>query len=200
MFWRRAVDYWGRGPSEPLRAANRRVAMYATAVLFGGLGVSYAAVPLYKVFCRATGFGGTTREVTMEEAQAVKPVRGGRVIKVSFAGTTASSLPWTFRPQQREVRLVPGETALAFYSARNDSSRPVTGVATYNVTPLKAGVYFHKVQCFCFDEQRLRPKEEVDMPVLFYIAPEFAEDPAMGDVTNICLSYTFFRAKGRDDE
>ena len=198
--WRRLAAYWGRGPAEPVRVANRRVALYTTAVVVGGLGMSYAAVPLYKAFCRATGFGGTTREVTVEQAKAVKPVRDARVLKVSFAASTSSSLPWTFRPQQREVKLVPGETALAFYTARNDSAKPVTGVATYNVTPLKAGVYFHKVQCFCFDEQRLRSKEEVDMPVLFYVAPEFAEDPAMNDVTNICLSYTFFRAKGRQDE
>lgn len=174
--------------------------MYATAVAFATLGMSYAAVPLYKVFCRVTGFGGTTQETTMEEANKVRPIKDGRVVKVTFSGSTSSSLPWSFRPQQNEIKVVPGETALAFYTARNDSDKPVTGVATYNVTPLKAGVYFYKVQCFCFDEQRLRPKEEVDMPVLFYISPEFADDPAMNDVTNICLSYTFFRAKGRQDE
>lgn len=102
--------------------------------------------------------------------------------------------------QQKEIKVVPGETALAFFTASNPTEKPITGVATYNVTPMKAGNYFHKIQCFCFDEQRLRPHEQVDMPVFFYIDPEFLNDPSMTDVTNICLSYTFFLARNQIDE
>ena len=101
--------------------------------------------------------------------------------------------------RQREVKVVPGETALAFYTARNDSDKPSTGVATYNVTPQKAGLYFHKIQCFCFDEQRLKAHEEVDMPVFFYLDPEFLNDTSMLDVTQIVLSYMFFPVKDSDE-
>jgi cytochrome c oxidase assembly protein subunit 11 len=174
---------------------NRKVAAYSTALAIATLGLAYTAVPLYKAFCRATGYGGTAKDVTIEQAEATRPVPDARVLKITFSGQTQSSLPWKFRPLQREIRVVPGETALAFFTAKNESDKPVTGVATYNVTPMKAGVHFHKVQCFCFDEQRLRPNEEVDMPVLFYIAKEFVQDENMADVTNICLSYTFFRSK-----
>lgn len=177
---------------------NSRVGMYLVSLAIATLGLSYAAVPMYKVFCRATGYGGTTAAdnvATMENAKAMIPVRDARKITVSFAAQTSSTLPWTFRPQQREIKVVPGETALAFYTATNTSEAAVTGVATYNVTPMKAGTHFHKVQCFCFDEQRLRPHESVDMPVFFYIDPAFVDDVSMRDVTNICLSYTFFPVK-----
>jgi cytochrome c oxidase assembly protein subunit 11 len=135
----------------------------------------------------------------MEKANAMKPVIGAKKLTISFSGQTSSSLPWKFKPQQKEIKVVPGETALAFFTASNPIDKPITGVATYNVTPNKAGNYFHKIQCFCFDEQRLRPHEQVDMPVFFYIDPEFLTDPSMTDVTNICLSYTFFLAKNQED-
>ena len=102
-------------------------------------------------------------------------------------------MPWIFKPQQTEVVLTPGETALAFYTAKNRTQSSITGVATYNVFPPKAGIYFNKIQCFCFEEQRLRSEEEIDMPVLFFIDPEFLDDPAMDSVNSITLSYTFFR-------
>lgn len=102
---------------------------------------------------------------------------------------------WNFRPQQTAIRLVPGETALAFYTATNPTDEPITGISTYNVIPFEAGQYFNKIQCFCFEEQRLNPHEQVDMPVFFYIDPEFTEDPAMAKVDTITLSYTFFEAK-----
>jgi cytochrome c oxidase assembly protein subunit 11 len=128
---------------------NRTVALYSTALAIATLGLAYASVPLYKAFCRATGYGGTAKDVTIEEAELTRPIPDARVLKISFSGQTQSSLPWKFRPLQREIRVVPGETALAFFTAKNESDKPVTGVATYNVTPMKAGVHFHKVQCFC---------------------------------------------------
>ena len=107
---------------------------------------------------------------------------------------------WQFYPSQREVKLIPGETALAFYTVKNPSNKAITGVATYNVFPPKAGLYFSKIQCFCFEEQRMGPKEVIDMPVFFYIDPEFAKDPAMDAVTDITLSYTFFKTGEEDVE
>lgn len=186
--------------SKQVKEKNKNVGLYLASVALATLGVSYASVPLYKMFCQATGFGGTTKETTLEEANKIKPVSGARKLTISFSGQTSSSLPWRFKPQQKEIRVIPGETALAFFTASNPTDKPVTGVATYNVTPNKAGVYFHKIQCFCFDEQRLRPHEQVDMPVFFYIDPEFLKDPTMSDVTNICLSYTFFRSKNNDED
>mmetsp|Transcript_3215 Transcript_3215/g.3633 ORF Transcript_3215/g.3633 Transcript_3215/m.3633 type:complete len:316 (-) Transcript_3215:1909-2856(-) len=177
------------------RTKNLSTAIYFISIVVVGVGVSYAAVPLYKVFCQATGFGGTTRQATIDQAKKMVPVQGARPITVRFAASTTDTLQWKFKPQQREVKVVPGETALAFYTAYNKSDEPIVGVATYNITPLKAGVYFNKIQCFCFDQQRLKPKEEVDMPVFFYIDPEFENDPQMENVRDIVLSYTFFKAK-----
>mmetsp|Transcript_6004 Transcript_6004/g.7566 ORF Transcript_6004/g.7566 Transcript_6004/m.7566 type:complete len:281 (-) Transcript_6004:33-875(-) len=174
---------------------NQATAIYFLSIVVVGVGVAYAAVPLYKMFCQATGFGGTTRQATMDQAKKMVPVKGAHPITVRFAASTSDTLQWKFQPQQREVKVVPGETALAFYTAYNKTDEPIVGVATYNITPLKAGVYFNKIQCFCFDQQRLRPKEEVDMPVFFYIDPEFAIDPQMANVRDIVLSYTFFKAK-----
>ncbi|KAJ8601160.1 hypothetical protein CTAYLR_008279 [Chrysophaeum taylorii] len=172
--------------------------MYMLSVVVGTLGVCYASVPLYKVFCQTTGFGGTTRRLEDEEDVLV-PVAEGRVLRITFDGQVSSSLPWTFRPAQRDVRVIPGEAALAFYTARNKSDHAITGIATYNVQPPKAGLYFNKIQCFCFDEQRLGAGEEVDMPVLFVIDPKFLEDPQLKRVSNITLSYNFFKTGDDDD-
>ncbi|CAM9201010.1 unnamed protein product [Phaeothamnion confervicola] len=185
---------------EALAEKNRRVASYATAIALGVLGASYAAVPLYKVFCQVTGFGGTTQVADEEKAARMTPVEAGRLITVRFDGGTASTMPWEFRPAQLDVRVVPGETALAFYTARNPTKRNMTGVATYNVFPLKAGLYFNKIQCFCFEEQRLRAGEEIDMPVFFFLDPELLDDPAMDNVHSITLSYTFFKTGGDEEE
>ena len=142
---------------------------------------------LVLVFCQATGFGGTTQRVDSDTVLSqIKPVEGARPIRVHFNSVVSSSMPWTFIPQQNECVLVPGETALAFYTAKNNSDKAITGVATYNVHPPKAGLYFNKIQCFCFDEQRLRAKEEIDMPVFFYIDPEITTDPSM-QVNNIYI-------------
>ena len=170
-----------------------KVAYVAAAVAMTVFGVSYASVPLYKVFCQVTGFGGTTQVADEKKAKAIKPVEGGEIVKVYFMSSVHSEMPWKFVPTQKEVRVVPGETALAFYTVKNTANHPVTGVATYNVHPPKAGLYFNKIQCFCFEEQRLSAHEEIDMPVFFFIDPEMVDDPAMENVRNITLSYTFFK-------
>lgn len=143
--------------------------------------------------CQATSYGGTvsSTRVTVEN---IKPVKT-RQIKVTFNADTGASMRWNFKPQQRSIKVFPGETALAFYTATNPTNRPVTGISTYNVTPFEAGQYFNKIQCFCFEEQQLNPHEQVDMPVFFYIDPEFTEDPGMEMVDNIILSYTFFESR-----
>ncbi|XP_037318773.1 cytochrome c oxidase assembly protein COX11, mitochondrial isoform X2 [Pungitius pungitius] len=159
------------------------------------IGLSYAAVPLYRLYCQASGLGGTAvAGHDAEQVEAMEPVKG-RVLKISFNADTHASMQWNFRPQQSEIFVVPGETALAFYRAKNPTNKPIIGISTYNVVPFDAGQYFNKIQCFCFEEQRLNPHEEVDMPVFFYIDPEFDEDPRMARVDTITLSYTFFEAK-----
>lgn len=183
----------GSGPA-PLAERNSTLAIYFLALAVGVGGLSYAAVPLYKVFCQATGFGGTTQTATAEVFKGMKPVPGARRITVYFNADTSASMPWRFAPQQKAVRVVPGETALAFYTATNPTNAAVTGVSTYNVTPMRAALYFHKIQCFCFEEQRLRAGEEIDMPVFFYIDPKFLEDPNMATIESVTLSYTFFRS------
>lgn len=174
---------------------NKTVLTYIAAAGVGMIGLSYAAVPLYRLYCQATGLGGTAvAGHNTDQVETMKPVRD-RIIKVTFNADTHASMQWNFRPQQSEIYLVPGETALAFYKARNPTDKPVIGISTYNVVPFEAGQYFNKIQCFCFEEQRLNPHEEVDMPVFFYIDPEFDDDPRMARVDTITLSYTFFEAK-----
>ncbi|CAG0892018.1 unnamed protein product [Cyprideis torosa] len=124
----------------------------------------------------------------------MKPVNN-RLIRISFRADTAGGIRWKFQPQQSEVHVRPGETALAFYTATNPTDKAIDGISTYNVVPFEAGQYFNKIQCFCFEEQRLNPHEQVDMPVFFYIDPEFCEDPRMEDVDDIVLSYMFFESK-----
>ena len=136
---------------------------------------------------------GTTQVAEESKLKTIKPVEGAETIKVYFMASVHSEMPWKFKPTQSELRIVPGETALAFYTVKNSANYPITGVATYNVHPPKAGLYFNKIQCFCFEEQRLGAREEIDMPVFFFIDPELLEDPAMQGVTNITLSYTFFK-------
>lgn len=171
------------------------------------IGATYASVPLYRMFCQATGFGGTTRRKTIEDKlretdslpESTKAAAEARSVTISFNADVAEGMPWKFTPTQKNVVVTPGETTLAFFTAKNKSKQAVTGVATYNVQPNKAGSYFNKVQCFCFEEQRLRGGEEVDMPVFFYLDPEFATDPAMADVNDVILSYTFFRSDDFDE-
>ncbi|DAZ97847.1 TPA: hypothetical protein N0F65_002517 [Lagenidium giganteum] len=185
---------------QDLNERNRRAFMYLAGMAVAWVGISYAAVPLYKIFCQVTGFGGTTRRADMFVAEKLTPREDARPIRVTFDSGVSATLPWSFRPQQRELVLVPGETALAFFTAKNKTDKPITGVATYNVYPPKTGVYFNKIQCFCFEEQRLKPHEEIDMPVFFFIDPEMCDDPSMSGVHNITLSYTFFKTDDVNEE
>ncbi|KAI9137383.1 cytochrome c oxidase assembly protein CtaG/Cox11-domain-containing protein [Paraphysoderma sedebokerense] len=178
---------------------NTNSLYYMSAVLVFGLGLTYTAVPLYRMFCAATGFASSsTHDSSRFSSSNMIPMESHRRLRITFNADTSRSLPWSFSPTQRSVYVIPGETALAFYTAKNNSDKDVIGISTYNVTPGKAGMYFNKIQCFCFEEQKLKAGEEVDMPVFFFIDPEFAMDPAMDDVDTITLSYTFFNAKTVD--
>jgi cytochrome c oxidase assembly protein subunit 11 len=172
--------------------AARRNAAFAV-LLFGtaaGMaGLAFASVPLYRLFCQVTGFGGTTRVAT-----AAPGAVAGRTIMVRFDANVSRDLPWRFEPATTAVRVAIGENTLAFYRVRNLSDKLVTGSATFNVTPHKAGPYFAKVECFCFTEQTLAPGETADMPVTFFIDPEILRQADAEDVNEITLSYTFFRA------
>jgi cytochrome c oxidase assembly protein subunit 11 len=167
---------------------NRRVAGAAFGLVFGMVGLSFAAVPLYDMFCRVTGFGGTPM---IGQAAPAEP--GSFVVTVRFNANTQPNLPWRFEPAQPAVQLRVGEEAVGFYQARNLSDRPATGISTYNVTPEVAGRYFHKTACFCFEEQTLAPGQQVDMPLSFWVDPRIAEDPNTRGIRTITLNYTFFR-------
>lgn len=214
---------------------NINTAWYLLALAVGTLGASYAAVPLYKVFCQTTGYGGTTQRVVLEDASRwegilqqalsmvlpkkrgarvhtwtdedaaerlrnLKPVANADLITVRFDTTVPDVMPWSFVPVQLDVKVVPGETALSFFRVTNHSDKAITGVATYNVHPPKVGLYFQKVQCFCFEEQRLLPGETVDMPVFFFIDPEMLDDPQVSYVKSVTLSYTFFKTDEDDED
>lgn len=174
---------------------NQRVGAMAMAFALFMLGLGYAAVPLYEMFCRVTGFGGTTQIATEADASRAALVATGQTMSVRFDASTAAGLPWEFRPVKPTQTVVIGQRDIATYTARNTSSKPITGAATFNVTPEQAGKYFHKIQCFCFTEQTLQPGQEVTMPVLYYVDPAMLEDEAMANVQQITLSYTFHRAK-----
>ncbi|KAG9292848.1 hypothetical protein G9A89_016210 [Geosiphon pyriformis] len=178
------------------QAKNRSLLLYTVALLVFGLGFTYAAVPLYRMFCQITGFVGTPNTDTSKfSPDRLVPMTNSRRIRITFNADTSVALQWKFMPQQREVYVLPGETALAFYTAKNLSDQDIIGIATYNVTPMKVGQYFNKIQCFCFEEQKLRAGEQVDMPVFFFLDPEIDNDPLMRDVETVTLSYTFFKAR-----
>lgn len=172
------------------RRSNGRLVATLCLVAAGMVGASFAAVPLYRVFCQITGFDGTP--LTGQPAPGV--VAGGGTVSVHFVANTQRDLPWRFEPGQREMRVHPGEEAAAFYVARNEGGRAIRGVSTYNVTPLKVAKYFHKTACFCFDEQTLEAGQETQFPLAFWVDPKLAEDPETRDVHNITLSYTFFHS------
>lgn len=187
------------------RNRHVNVALYLSSVAILMLGLSYASVPLYKMFCEATGFDGVLKKNETDEVVAANvrklPDRmkeSHPPIRIHFSSTPSSLLPWIFEPEQTDITIQPGETALAFYRAKNESNRPIIGIATYNVQPSQAAFYFNKIQCFCFEEQRLEPGEEIDMPVFFYIDPDFVRDPSLQGVHDISLSYTFFESKGTE--
>jgi cytochrome c oxidase assembly protein subunit 11 len=158
-------------------------------VVAGMTGLSFASVPLYRLFCQATGLGGTT-----QRAASAPGKEAGALVTIRFDAETAPDLGWEFRPLQSAVNVHPGEQRQIFYRAVNKTAQPVTATATYNVTPAKAGIYFDKLQCFCFSEQHLAAGESVDMGVVFFVDPDILTDPNTNDVRAITLSYTMFRA------
>ncbi len=173
---------------------NLRVGLIAFMGAVFMLGLGYASVPLYRLFCQVTGFGGTTMVASQSQAARAATLATGQTISIRFDATTAGDMPWTFRPSQSTDTVTIGQRDIATYVAKNESSRPITGMATFNVTPVQAGQYFNKIQCFCFTEQTLQPGQEVTMPVLYYVDPAMLDDPNMRGVEQITLSYTFHRA------
>ena len=171
-----------------LAKRNGRTAALAFLLVAAMVGLAYASVPLYRLFCQVTGFAGTTQRAA---ADAV-PGPVGRMISIRFDANHAPALPWRFEPVDTHRRVAIGARNIALFTARNLSDRPVTGSATFNVTPSQAGQYFTKIQCFCFTEQRLSPGQEVSMPVVFFVDPAILDDPAARDISEITLSYTFY--------
>ncbi|EJL23714.1 cytochrome c oxidase assembly protein [Novosphingobium sp. AP12] len=171
------------------KARNRKVGLMALSAALAMLGLGYASVPLYRMFCEATGFGGTTKRV--DEAQAATVQDSGRTISIRFDANVERGMPWQFKPLQRTDTVSIGARDMALFWARNTSDKTVTGTASFNVEPEQAAPYFNKIQCFCFTEQVLKPGEEVRMPVLYYIDPAILDDPDNKDVQQITLSYTF---------
>ncbi len=178
-----------------LRRRNHKCLVVLTAVVFGMAGLAYASVPLYRIFCQVTGYGGTT-----QQAASVPGVEVERIITVRFDSNVSPTLPWHFAPAQPLVEVKVGESGLAFFTARNLSDTSITGTAVFNVTPLKVGKYFNKIDCFCFTEQILAPGQEMDMPVSFFVDPTIMNDINMGEIKTITLSYTFLRAESEEEK
>ena len=170
---------------------NARLAWTLAATVGGMLALAYAASPLYDMFCRATGFGGTPK-IAVEQGD--RPVIS-RTVNVRFDSNVDANLPWRFTPLEREVKVKLGEERLVHYRVTNVSQRPIVGTSVYNVTPEASGPWFNKLQCFCFTEQLLLPGQSVDMPVVFFVDPEMDKDRRYDNVRTITLSYTFFEAK-----
>ncbi|UZK64915.1 cytochrome c oxidase assembly protein [Sphingomonas sp. M1-B02] len=165
---------------------NLRTALLAGIGVCSMTGLGFASVPLYRMFCEVTGLNGTTQRGTRA------PGAVGQKIKIAFDANVSNKLPWKFRPEMRSDTIDIGGRDMAFYTATNSSAAPVTGTATFNVTPNAAGKYFTKIQCFCFTEQTLQPGETVRMPVLYYVDPAILNDPDARDIQEITLSYTFY--------
>lgn len=170
------------------RKDNKNLAFSLAAIIVGMTLLTFASVPIYSLFCKLTGYAGTT-----QKAQKISYIKGTRKIKVNFDANVSPELNWFFAPNQRSITVTTGENTLIFYNAANLENKPVIGTAIYNITPYKAAIYFNKIQCFCFDEQLLQAKEKAIFPVSFFIDPEFDKDPELKDLNEITLSYTFFK-------
>lgn len=154
------------------------------------LAFSFASVPLYRIFCQKTGFGGMPQIGRTSTGEVLD-----QVVTIQFVGNVSRDLPWEFYPLQNEVKIRIGESAITTYRATNTSNEPIVGMATYNVSPDQSGLYFNKIHCFCFEQQKLEPGQSMNMPVLFFLDPDFARDPNTQHIKTITLSYTFFRYK-----
>jgi cytochrome c oxidase assembly protein subunit 11 len=169
---------------------NKNLALSIVLLIIGMCLLVCASVPIYSLFCKATGYGGTVK--TSANASTTK---GSRKITVKFDANIDKDLPWDFKPQQKEIEFTIGENVLIFYYAKNLSNAPIIATAVYNVSPEKAAQYFTKIQCFCFEEQLLAPNQEMMMPVTFYIDPKMDEDPTLKDVKVLTLSYSFYKVR-----
>lgn len=170
--------------------SNKKTAITILLIVAGMFAFAFAAFPLYSIFCKATGYGGTPKKAISNEHKI-----GDRQFRVRFNADVSGSLGWEFKPLQGYIDLKTGENKLAFFYARNDTKTSETGVATFNITPDVAGQYFNKIQCFCFNNQTLVPGEDAKMPVSFFIDPKIEQDPDLKGVDTITLSYTFFKAE-----
>jgi cytochrome c oxidase assembly protein subunit 11 len=165
------------------------LALSLVGLVAGMVGLSFASVPLYRVFCQVTGYGGVPQRAEKAPGEVLD-----RTVTIRFDGNVDRSLPWTFAPVQQTIDVKIGETALAFFKASNNSSVPVSGRAIFNVSPELAGRYFTKIECFCFKQQTLAAGQTVDMPVTFFVDPKFVDDEDTKDISEITLSYTFYRS------
>ena len=180
--------------SDDIAVRNAKTARRVVFVVVGMVGLAFASVPAYKAFCQVTGWGGTTQRAETGADRVLE-----RNITVRFDSVVGRNLPWKFKPEQVDQTIHLGESALAFYRAENFSDKPVTGRATFNVSPAKAGIYFQKIDCFCFTEQTLQPGEVVSMPVAYFVDPDLADDRNLDEVETITLSYTFFEYANGDE-
>ncbi|MEQ1704452.1 MAG: cytochrome c oxidase assembly protein [Rickettsiales bacterium] len=169
---------------------NTKLAFNLITMATGMFMLAYASVPLYRLFCEVTGYGGTTQKASMAPQNISQ-----RTINIEFNADIDPALNWEFKPGERSHKVKIGEQTLTYYVAHNRENQPVTGRSVYNVVPFKAGIYFSKIECFCFTEQTLEAGQKVDMPVSFFIDPAMLNDPDMKDVNTITLSYTFFPVK-----
>ena len=177
------------GSIPSLADRNRRTLVMAVVVALGALALGFASVPLYRIFCEQTGFGGTPQRAS--DMSGVK-VANGHTLSIRFDSNVAPGMPWQFRPEHPTDTVTVGARDMAIFVAKNMSDKPVTGTAAFNVTPTQAGAYFTKIQCFCFTQQTLKPGEEVRMPVIYYVDPKILDDPDNKDTQEITLSYTFY--------
>ncbi len=183
----------GLNTAEP-RDRRRLVALMLAGVVAGMVGLSFAAVPLYRMFCQATGFGGVP-----QVAETAPDTVLDRTIKIRFDTNVDSELPWDFKSEQRSVDVRIGESALVFFKAHNTTEKPVSGTAGFNVAPEIAGRYFTKIECFCFKQQTLAAGQSVEMPVTFFVDPKIVEDASTKNIEEITLSYTFYRSDDPSD-
>jgi cytochrome c oxidase assembly protein subunit 11 len=183
------------GKHTPTPEGATRTALICAGVVMGMTGLSFAAVPLYDMFCKATGFGGTPRIASQELGTAGASTILDRTMAVRFDANVAPALGWTFSPESPEIKLRVGETRTVFYKITNRSDRASTGIATFNVAPDKAAAFFVKIQCFCFTEHTLQPGESLAAPVVFYIDPEIAKNRDLNGIISLTLSYTYFPSR-----